>query len=155
MPSGADLWEAMEECGGISHFGIYSYISCFDFAKCAVCEYANYTLGSPVHTYIKVTVTGTGLEDFRDPIFVSRFIPGIQKALDTFQLQANHFTLPPVAGDDADDGKIPARRYSPCSSTSLQLTIDLSSNGHLKLLPSGDNNSDGKSDCYPISTDVE
>ncbi len=82
-----------------------------------------------------MTVTGTGLEDFRDPIFVSRFIPGIQKALDTFALPANHFILPPVAGDDdydGDDGKIPARRYSPCSSTSWQLTIDLSSDENLK-----------------------
>ncbi len=47
---------------------------------------------------------------------------------------------------------MPARQYSPCSSTSWQLTIDLSSDDDL---PSGNDNSDGKSDCYPESTDVD
>ncbi len=66
-------------------------------------------------------------------------------------------TLPPVAGDDdydGDDGKIPARRYSPCSSTNCKLTIDLSSDDDLKPLPIGDDKADGKSDCYPVSPDV-
>ncbi len=77
---------------------------------------------------------------------------GIQKALDTFALPVNHFALPPVASDDSSDGKMPARRYSSCSSTSWQLTIDLSFDDDL---PSGNDNSDIKSDCYPESTDVD
>ncbi len=85
---------------------ICSYLFRLGLAKCTVHVYANYISRLPVHTYIKVTVTGTGLEDFRDPIFVSRFISGIQKTFDTFALPANHYTLPPVAGDDGDDGKI-------------------------------------------------
>ena len=131
---------------------IYSYLSHFDLARCAANDYANYISGPRVHTYIKVTVTGTDLEDFNEPIFVSCFMSGIQKALDTFALPVNHFTLPPVADDDGSKGKMPDRQYSPCSSTSLQLTIDLSSDDDLLI---GDDNSDGISDSYPVSTDVD
>ncbi len=70
-------------------------------------------------------------------------------------MHSQQITLPPVAGDDGDDGKMPARRFSPCLSTSWQLTIDCSSDNDLKPLPSGDDNSDGKSDCYPVFTAVE
>ncbi len=109
--------------------------------------YANHFSGRPVHSDVKVTVIGTGLNDFRDHIFVSCFMPGIKGALDTYASPANHFTLPPVAGDDGDDGddgKIPARQYSPCSSTSWQLTIDLSSDNNFEPLPSGNDNSGWK-----------
>ncbi len=105
--------------------------------------------GPPVHTYIKVTVTETVLEDFKEPIFVSHFMSGIQKALDTFALPVNHFTLPPV---DGSDGKMPARQYSPCSSTSWQFTIGLSSDDDL---PSDDDKSDGKSDCNHVSAELD
>ncbi len=47
---------------------------------------------------------------------------------------------------------MPARQYSSCSSTSWQLTIDLSFDDDL---PSGNDNSDIKSDCYPESADVD
>ncbi len=69
-----------------------------------------YISGKPVHTYIKVTVTGTGLEDFREPVFVRCFnTPGIQEVFDTFALPVIHVTLPDVSGNHGNDGKIQAR----------------------------------------------
>mmetsp|Transcript_16194 Transcript_16194/g.33815 ORF Transcript_16194/g.33815 Transcript_16194/m.33815 type:complete len:125 (-) Transcript_16194:58-432(-) len=98
-------------------------------------------------------ISGTGLEDFTDPIFVCcNHAPDIHAALDTFALPENHFTLPHAADDDC---KMPAQQSLSSPGSSWQLTIDLSSDDGCDNWSSSDSDSARKADLYPASTDME
>lgn len=127
-----------------------------DLAKFTVLEYAHYIPGPPVHIYIKIMFTGTGPEHFLNLVRdIHSHAFEIEEALDTFAFSESHFTLSHVACDYGGDGKMLAQQFLSSPHSSWQLTFELSYADDLDLLSIGHGNSDGYSDCCPVSTDME